>query len=263
MELQPPKRFESSKSGNRPDECEDASRAVYPLRIGKGGSEPARIVVVDGASESAFARPWAQILAQSFVDRPPDLSKFGYPGLEQWLAPGQEEWRRAVPWDRIPWHGEAKARAGAAATLLGLTISRIPGEPRRLAWQTVAVGDSCLFLIRQDKLILSFPLEDAAQFNNTPALLCSNPANNSGSLAAVQQTGGTCQAGDVFILASDALAGWLLSQSAAGDKPWQTLLAQDSAQWEGWVREQREARAMRNDDTTLIIVPVAPAGEVM
>ena len=158
MELQPPKRFESPKSGNRPDECEDASRAVYPLRIGNGGSAPARVVVADGASESAFARPWAQILAQSFVDRPPDLSKFGYPGLEQWLAPGQEEWRRAVPWDRIPWHGEAKARSGAAATLLGLTISRIPGEPRRLAWQTVAVGDSCLFLIRQDKLILSFPL---------------------------------------------------------------------------------------------------------
>ena len=256
MTLQPPTKLIIPKSGNRPDECEDACRVAYPLRLDYTAGGMARIALADGASESAFARSWAQILVKDFVERPLKLSDLEPSGLEQWLAPGQEAWNRAVPWERLPWHGEAKTRAGALATLLGLTISPMPGHSRRLNWQAVAVGDSCIFLIRQDELILSFPLEDGAQFNNTPKLLCSNPANNHVNRDTMQQTGGTCQAGDVFILASDALAGWLLAQYAAGEKPWQTLLAQDSAQWENWVQSQREARLMRNDDTALIIIRV-------
>ena len=256
MDLQPPQKLQSPKSGNRPDECEDDCRVVYPLRLGYEGKNTARIALADGASESAFARDWAQILAKDFVERPLNLSDLAPDCLEQWLAPCQEKWNRAVPWERIPWHGEAKSRYGALATLLALTIARRSGNPSRLNWQAIAVGDSCLFLIRQDELILSFPLDAAAQFNNTPALLCGNPANNGLVWDSVQQTGGTCQAGDIFILASDALSGWLLAQYAAGERSWQTLLALTSTRWEPWVQEQRQARLMRNDDTTLVIVRV-------
>ena len=253
MPLSPPRRFSTPKAGNRADECEDDSRVVYPAS--KYGLNSARIALSDGASESAFAKPWAQILTEAFVRRPFDLSNPTQCALESWLAPGQQEWDKKVPWDRIPWHGEAKARAGALATLLALSIE--PNRQGRPSWQAVAVGDSCLFIVRGDALLLSFPLEDPAAFNNTPALICANPANNRGLGEQVRRSQGECAEGDLFIMASDALACWILERAAAGEKPWKTLWAVDSpGSWDDWVQTQRHERSMKNDDTTLIIVKV-------
>lgn len=177
--------------------------------------------------------------------------------MSDWLASAQEEWCVGVPWDRIPWHGEAKAKAGTFATLLGLTVTATSGSPRRLSWRAVAVGDSCLFVVRDDRLWLSFPLEDAAQFDNSPALICSNPDNVGELWGDIRQSEGECVAGDSFILASDALACWFLDRAAQGEKPWKTLLALDASGWAAWVEEQRRAGLMRNDDMTLVIMKVA------
>ena len=254
--LQLPRRFWLPKAGNRPDEYEDASKVRYPQRIGASSRGAARIAVSDGASESAFAREWANILTDAFVARPPNLCSLNEETLSAWLAPAQERWHAGVPWDRIPWHGEVKARAGAFATLLGLTIGASPDNSQRLSWQAVAVGDSCLFVVRDDRLWLSFPLEDATQFDNNPALVCSNPANTGGLYEGVCLDSGECAAGDLFILASDALACWFLAQNAEGEKPWKTLLALDSSGWDAWAEEQRREGLMRNDDTTLVIIKV-------
>ena len=252
----PPRRFWLPKAGNRLDEYEDAFRTLYPGKIDASGSRSARIAVSDGASESAFARDWARNLTDAFVASPPDLCGLTEDSLKDWLANPQEEWRAGVPWESIPWHGEAKARAGAFATLLGLTIGPAPDDPTRLSWQTMAVGDCCLFIVRQDRLWLSFPLEAADQFDNLPALLCSNPSNTGMSLDSVRSHHGACEPGDLFILATDALACWFLSNSAAKERPWETLLALDPSGWRDWVGEQRRGGLMRNDDVTLIMMDV-------
>ena len=257
MALRPPREFRLPKAGNRPEEYEDASLAVYPQRIGASGRRTARAVVTDGASESAFAREWANILTGAFVDRPLDLCGLTEDSLNAWLLPAREAWHSGVPWDRLPWHGEAKARAGAFATLLGLAVGAAPDDPGRLSWQALAVGDSCLFVVRDDRLLLSFPLEDAAEFDNNPALVCSNPANAAGLWESVRRSGGECAPGDLFILATDALACWLLAGNAAGEKPWRTLLALDPPGWADWVGERRRDGSMRNDDTTLVVIEVA------
>lgn len=259
MALRPPQKLLAPKAGNRPDECEDAARAVYPQRIGASGRRTVRVAVADGASESAFAREWAAVLTDAFVDRPLDLRGLTEASFSDWLAAAQAEWHAGVPWDRLPWHGEAKARAGAFATLLGLTVGAAPDDPGRLCWQAVAVGDSCLFIVRGDRLCFSFPLEDAAQFDNAPDLICSNPANAGELWPRVRRGSGGCAPGDHFILASDALAGWFLARNAAGEKPWETLLALQAAEWDAWVEEQRRGGAMRNDDTTVVAITVAAA----
>ena len=176
--------------------------------------------------------------------------------LSDWLALAQEEWHVLVPWDRIPWHGEAKAQAGAFATVLGLTVGSTPGNTRQLSWKAVALGDSCLFVIRGGRLTLSFPLEDAGQFDNSPSLVCSNPDNAGELWESVRRCGGECAAGDFLILASDALACWFLNRNADGEKPWETLFTLDQAGWSDWVEEQRRIGLMRNDDTTLVIIGV-------
>ena len=119
------------------------------------------------------------------------------------------------------------------------------------------MGDSCLFVVRDDRLRLSFPLEDTAQFDNNPALVCSNPDKVGVLWDNMHQNDGECVAGDSFILASDALACWFLERNAEGEKPWETLLALDASGWAVWVEEQRRAGSMRNDDVTLVIMRVA------
>ena len=252
MGLQPPRKFQTPKAGNYPEECEDASRISYPYAGGL-----ARFALCDGASESAFAREWAHILARAFVYSPLDLPCLDDLSFRLWLRQCEEEWNRAVPWERIPWHGEAKTRAGALATLLGMTVSQTPAPSSAFPWQVVAVGDCCLFIVRDDALALSFPLEDSGQFNNTPALICSNPVNNAGLWPGVRQLDGECLPGDVIILASDALACWILQVLESGGKPWETLLSLSTdKERNDWVAAQRSQRAMRNDDTTLIVVKV-------
>ncbi len=262
MALRPRSELWLPKAGNDPDEYEDAYLAVYPQRIGASGCGVARIAVSDGASESAFAREWANGLTDAFVNRPPELCGLTEDSLNAWLLPAQEAWHSCVPWDRLPWHGEAKARAGAFATLLGLTIGAAPDGSGRLSWKAVAVGDSCLFVVRDDRLWLSFPLEDAAEFDNTPALVCSNPENAGYEWEGVRLHSGEFAAGDLIILATDALACWLLAQNADGGKPWETLLALDSAEWDAWNEEQRREGLMRNDDTTLVVIEVVEDSEV-
>ena len=254
--LRRPRVFSLPKAGNSPDEYEDASRTVFPRRIGVSSRRMARAAVSDGASESAFAREWANDLTDAFVARPPNIHGLTRDSLYDWLAPAQEKWRARVPWDRIPWHGEAKARAGAFASLLGLTVAASPGNSRRLSWQAVAVGDSCLFVVRDGRLSLSFPLEDASQFDNSPSLICSNPDNAGELWENVCRRSGECTPGDCFVLASDALACWFLARDAMGEKPWETLLELDSSGWSASVEEQRRAGLMRNDDTTLVIIRV-------
>ena len=254
--LRPPTELWLPKAGNDPEEYEDAFRVAYPKRIGASGCGVARVAVSDGASESAFAREWANALTDAFVARPPGRCGLTEDSLDAWLLPAQEAWHSGVPWDRLPWHGEAKARAGAFATLLGLTIGAAPDNSGRLCWQALAVGDSCLFVVRDDRLWLSFPLEDASQFDNSPALICSNPDNARELWEGVSLHSGECAAGDLFILASDALACWFLARSAAGEKPWESLAALDSSGWDAWVGEQRRGGLMRNDDTTLLAIEV-------
>lgn len=252
----PPRRFWLPKAGNRLDEYEDAFRTSYSGPSGASRTTSARIAVSDGASESAFAREWARSLTDSFVASPPGLCGLTEDSLQDWLAKPQEEWRAGVPWDSLPWHGEAKARAGAFATLLGLTIGVAPDDPGRLSWQAVAVGDSCLFVVREDRLWLSFPLEDAAQFDNLPALVCSNPSNTEGLWEGVRQHRGECEPGDLLILATDALACWFLAGSAAGEKPWESVQALDPSGWRDWVGERRFGGLMRNDDIALVMFEV-------
>lgn len=253
----PTKWLSLPKAGNRPEENEDASKVVYSHTGMSIHSRRATVAVSDGASESAFAREWANDLATVFVQCPPDLCELTEHSLNRWLASVQEEWRAGIPWDRLPWHGEAKARAGAFATLLGLTIGVVPDSSRQLIWQAVAIGDSCLFVVRDDHLKVSFPIKNAAQFDNTPSLVCSNPANDAGMWEAVQLRSGECEPGDRIILASDALACWFLSTSAAGGKPWETLLSLGGqSRWNEWVEEHRRAGLLRNDDTTLVIIEV-------
>ena len=247
--------FTLPKSGNRLNENEDACTIRFPLRIGDADRGPVRIAVSDGASQSAFARRWAGLLANAFAFAdPPKLCTLNEGSFNEWLAPARKRWDTAVPWSRLPWHGKAKSRAGAFATLLGLTIESSPDGPPGLRWRAVAVGDSCLFVVREGRLHRSFPLEDPSEFGNRPDLVCSKPASAGRTWNAVHRAHDWCEPGDLFILATDALACWFLASDDSRERPWEAVAALNSSTWAGWVEDRRRSGQMRNDDTTLVML---------
>ena len=251
MPLLPPRKLETAKAGVGLEKCEDASWAMYAMYPPYGNGR-ARLAVSDGASESAFSKEWARILARQFVTIIPLLSDGD--GMLSWLQSCGEEWSRGIPWDRLPWHGRNKTRAGAFATFLGVTVSLVVDPAGAYPWQAVAVGDSCLFIVRDDAIALAFPLANSGDFNNTPGLVCSNLVGNARIETHIRRVSGECRAGDRMMLATDAVAAWMLREYEGGGKPWEQFIPLDSpAKWDAWVQARRDEKAMRNDDASLMI----------
>jgi hypothetical protein len=229
------------KRGHSADEYEDALAA-----------DPAhgRFALADGASESSFAGLWARLLVEGFVHPPP-------PGNAEatWLEVSRRRWAAEVDGLALPWYAEAKRDQGAFATFLGLILN-LPAPGAAGGWRALAIGDSCLFLVRQGSLLTSFPLSEAAAFGNQPPLLGSRLRAGEGRVQRHHEGHGQWQTGDRFFLMTDALAQWFLAQHEAGGKPWEELAQLDDVPetFPSWVDQNRETGSLRNDDVTLLIV---------
>lgn len=233
QQLQTPKR------GNSADEYEDAAA---------GNQKMGRFAVADGASESSFAGLWAKLLVEGFV-RPLTRTSVG----AVWFKPMQERWAKEVDGRPLPWYAEEKRSLGAYATYCGLVLRKDEGPQHR--WRAEAIGDSCLFQVRDDKLVVAFPVQRAEDFGNEPKLLGARPKPNQEKMRT--RIRGTWQQGDRFYLMTDALAHWCLRRCEKQKSPWSAIdavLAQKKAQsaFEAWCEQLRERQAVRNDDMTLL-----------
>jgi hypothetical protein len=251
--------FRLPKNGYTLDECEDA----FDYSV-----DSQRYAIADGATESSFSDRWAQSLVKTYIVDPP----FGMPPGEDamliWLLPLQVEWHSGINWAALPWYCQEKAERGAYAAFVGLEFGahgsiweKIVGrtlQGEEMVWQAFAVGDSCLFQVRDGSLIASFPIQKSDDFTSRPILLASDETNNLSALKDIQSASGGVKPGDRFFLATDALAKWFLSRLEAGEKPWETLLEQQTeAQFAALVEQLRKTQNLRNDDTTLVIIHFA------
>ena len=225
------------KAGNAAHEYEDA----YAV-----GTDALRLAVADGASETSFARQWAELLVEGFVQEAPSAAE-----LHDWVAPLQATWAEGQKGKATAWYAERKAQDGAFSSLLGLTIDQE-------RWRALAVGDSCLFVVRAGKLTRAFPLERSEQFNNSPSLLSSKARANAGVWDQVAVVEGELQASDRLLLMTDALAQWFLVESEMGRRPWAALAKLASPeQFTAFIDCLRAGGALRNDDVTLVSLEVA------
>jgi hypothetical protein len=117
----------------------------------------------------------------------------------------------------------------------------------------MAVGDVCLFQIRAEEVIVHFPVQRAADFGTTPPLLSSRLDYNRRSLEALRTCTGESWPGDLFVLATDALAAWFLSQVETGARPWQRLIGLTEDTFAALVASLRREGVIRNDDVTLVL----------
>ncbi|MEM1127790.1 MAG: protein phosphatase 2C domain-containing protein [Bacteroidota bacterium] len=217
------------KAGHRLDEYEDAATTS------PGGTWPLRLAVADGATETAFAGAWARHLTQAWV------MEDGLATTPEAVTTWQHRWHATQPTRQhgLPWYAVAKAEQGAFAALLGAEI-HADGT-----WGAWAVGDCNLMVLRAGAWHLTWPFSTPEAFTATPALLSSRP---DASVPPAQTIAGTWSPGDTFVLATDALAAFLL---AAPPPP--TLTTWTEADFQRVTEAARTQRTLRNDDVTLLI----------
>lgn len=245
-------RFALPKAGNDNDDYEDAM--FPPLHAPTTRHvQRQRVAIADGATESSFARLWAELLVDGYGSgrlAPSDLART--------LPRLQQKWQQQVSTRPLPWYAEEKVRDGAFAAWLGLELRDTPRGGR---WRAYGVGDSCVCHVRGHELLAAFPLSTAAEFTNRPFLVGSQPRHNVRVAQAVRSVHGSWEDGDQFVLMTDALAAWFLAAYEAGEQPMHVLegfsMPDGAAEFAAWVAALRTAHQLRNDDTTLVRVIVA------
>jgi hypothetical protein len=171
--------------------------------------------------------------------------------LHDFVAPLQAVWAEGQKGKATAWYSERKAQAGAFSSLLGVTIE---GD----RWRALAVGDSCLFVVRAGKVLRAFPLERAEQFSNRPSLLSSVARANAGVWSEIAVVEGDVLSNDRLLLMTDALAQWFLVEAEMGRRPWAALAKVTTPeQFTAFIDCLRAGGALRNDDVTLVSVEVA------
>lgn len=234
------------KLGNSAEEYEDAW-AQRDTRTPAGGRGGIRVAVADGATESSFAKLWAVLLAESYV-----RSELTGPEFFARLGAARRLWQRRLAGRPLPWFAKDKAEQGAFAALLGVEI-----DARKNRWTALAVGDCCLMQIdnvgKEMRVVESFPLQQAAQFTMSPYLIGSRSGESLKDRIYTSQ--GSLRDGDMLLVATDAMAAWLLKRHEAGRPLWRWLYRKlgTPESFAALVAYGRK-NGLRNDDFTLVRV---------
>jgi hypothetical protein len=200
----------------------------------------------DGASVSFDSASWAAILVRRYAKNP----EF----TREWLAAAIAEFGKLYDRDSLPWMKQASFDKGSFASLLGVRVV----DGGRLI-QILSIGDSIAVLCDGDCIKATFPLSAASEFNRSPQLLCTNPAENafldkvdpSYDLVADWTFRGLAQ--PALLCMTDALGHWLLSRRDDDPSPISLLRRVRTADaFARFVQEERAAARMKRDDTTLI-----------
>jgi hypothetical protein len=267
--------FWAAKDGNSIEEYEDAWQVLPGVGDEVIGTQIA-VAVADGATESSLARQWAAAVTHEFAKASTathDAYLFAETATNlsaQWPAVVESYvLAREKAGKPLRWFERSGIEKGAFSTLLALNINvngvradEASGGVDHSAlqiigrWSTAALGDTCLFHVRDGRLRLAFPLSDSASFDTSPDLLCSSDVDSNVIADHVRLSGGTVAEGDDFFVCTDALAAWVLARTEEGGRPWETLRDLTEIGFAELVAKARRTGRLRNDDVTLVHVDI-------
>ncbi|MFD3563837.1 hypothetical protein ACFWVU_29860 [Streptomyces sp. NPDC058686] len=259
------------KQGSTAAECEDAVAVLPGHPHDHMLREPFAAGVCDGATESALAKDWARLLSRAAAEHAMTLpdTLAGGTAFQQFAASVVARWdpwladytlARQAEGRPLKWYEHTKLADGAYATLLTVRVDPESGAhdgdtAPSWRWRAAALGDSCLFHLRDNKLIQTFPVSAVEEFGTTPDLFGSR--NRDAALLAERTrfTGGNCHPGDRLLLMTDALAAWLMSAPDQADAVGQLLeyaAPGDLDDFNNWLNGLRDSRQLRNDDVAFV-----------
>ena len=238
--------FVNQKKAESLDDCQDASAV---------NEDTARYAIADGATRSFFPKWWAELLVTHFCET--ETLSLDKANWAEWLHPIQHEWYQKVS-ERVKAQNlfyltnSFNAKDPATSTFIGLEFDKVKAE-----WQAMIIGDSCLFHWTGTEL-KSYLIDSSECFTNRPEALASFADKNPYTPEFIS---GDVKTGDTLILATDALAKWILEHKESGKLD--QVLAQLKAiktpdAFSAFVEEAREDEDIRlvNDDVTLMLISV-------
>jgi hypothetical protein len=252
------KGFCTHKEAESPEDCQDA----YCF-----GPEKARYAVADGATQSFYPAQWAKLLVERFCKEKDTLNTDILSSGEwsRWLELVQRRWYEEIQREvenHQAYYNKNRfiGKESAAATFAGIEFKNDSSDKKRLFWNAMIIGDSCLFKINEHDFE-SYLLKHSSDFTNQPDYFASFEKDN--KYEPFFSSLGTTKRGDVFLLATDALAKWILREREAGQdnlkKIWNTISTiqneKDFERFIGNIR-QDEQISLDNDDSTLVIISV-------
>ena len=259
--------FWLQKAGNLASAYEDDFFPYkYPFGIIPRNPKYERYAIADGASTAYLSGLWARTLVDGFGSYEDEITKTNFFDLVQTIILNNKWNPRLTDYIKkredagkpLSWYDEMALQNGAASTLLEISFS-LEENKLRDNFSALAIGDSCLFQIRNDELITKFPLNSSADFDNSPLLISSDPKRNVNlyeKIAYLEDQ--SIIAGDQFFLMTDALASWFFQEHEKGEKPWEIIGERvgDKSGFTDWIEPLRENKLMRNDDVTLMILKI-------
>jgi hypothetical protein len=231
-------------SGQVPKEpsFSEANEDVFRLALEMG-----RVALSDGASESFDSKTWASVLTSRFVQRPAMT--------ERWLEEAVAEYLAQFDTSTLSWSKQAAFERGSFATLLG-----IEDCTEHSTVDVLAVGDSLAIFLDQGAFLDSFPYIQADEFKQRPELFSTKAALNSFFSKDffsrhIKTWSISGKPEPVLLCMTDALGEWALRHQQDGSPVWSDLLEIRKVQeLEDLVLHERQAKNMRVDDTTLLIL---------
>lgn len=241
--------FITHKKAENLDDCQDA------FEVNK---EHSRYAVADGATRSFFPKCWAELLVRHFCEIPYPFSSEDR--WKEWLVPIQEKWyeqvdARVKARNQFYLTNSFNAREPAVAAFIGLEIDKVNGK-----WKAIVIGDSCLFH-KSNSEFQSYLIKRSEDFTSHLAAFASFPERNHYNPAFID---GKIQSGDIFILATDALAKWIVQHKEANqlDRALNQLKRiKTDEQFNNFVDLARDHENIRlvNDDVTLMLISIEEA----
>jgi hypothetical protein len=235
------------KQGATEDDCEDAYAVE---QAGSGGRLLA--AVADGATQGFRSASWSSSLVDRFMRRPQGVWD------DAWIEPVAVRYRSEFRIQDLPFHAMAKAGNGGFATLLGIQLNPDSGEIR-----VRAAGDCLLVWAPESGRPLLFPeeLADPVAFGTRPVLLASNPDNRLDPAASQQTASMRLTGNGTLLLMTDALAVWFVRSLVDEANPVSQLAELETeSSFAAFVERLRNEGSIRDDDTTLIRIPVTSRG---
>ncbi|HEU0001194.1 MAG TPA: protein phosphatase 2C domain-containing protein [Ktedonobacteraceae bacterium] len=235
--------------------CEDALR--FDLQHGL-------FCVADGAGSTLFSNIWADILVEQFV-KDPLMSSDPFE-MEWWIRQAQKHYQERAPQsDRLNWNARRKAlEQGAYSTLATLRFTR--AERTAASAELLVVGDSCIITGNpQKQQITSFPLQHSQEFDRAPYCVPALPKNLNRYTLYARTWEVSFAPGDIIILATDAVARWIIGGGASGNESNSWLAFNEVAQkrerdWPEFIDACRANQSMVDDDSTAMIIALREDG---
>lgn len=203
-------------------------------------------VISDGATESFNSRKWSRILVKRFRKN----QRFNY----RWITSAIRAYYKHLKFGELSWSRQAAFLRGSFATLLGVVEN-----PENNSVDVLSIGDSLAVLIQGESYVDSTPYKNSLEFDQRPELISTNALDNSFLLddEAINRHKITWKVGrgSKILLMTDALGAWCLKKAEESQPEWSSVSCINNlSELRNIVTREREARNLRPDDTSLIIL---------